>query len=73
VRVRLAQYQQTPADKALLLNMAQTCLRLAEQIEGRDLNKPVRKYSWLSGNIKMYQFRSRNFPAGTLGSAKPGR
>jgi hypothetical protein len=37
---RLVQNQQTPADKALLLNMAQTCLRLAEQIEGRDLNKP---------------------------------
>ena len=38
--VRLAQNAQNPADKALLLKMAETWLRLAEQAEGRESKKP---------------------------------
>ena len=38
--VRLAQNAQNPADKALLLKMAETWLRLAEQAEGREFKKP---------------------------------
>jgi hypothetical protein len=39
--VRLAQNAQNPADKALLLKMAETWLRLAEQAEGRESKKPA--------------------------------
>jgi hypothetical protein len=38
--VRLAQNSQNPADKALLLKMAETWLRLAEQAEGRESKDP---------------------------------
>jgi hypothetical protein len=38
--VRLAQNAQNPADKALLLKMAETWLRLAEQTEGRESKDP---------------------------------
>jgi hypothetical protein len=38
--VRLAQNAQNPADKALLLKMAETWLRLAEQAEGRESKDP---------------------------------
>ena len=37
--VRLAQNAQNPADKALLLKMAETWLRLAEQAEGPGIQK----------------------------------
>ncbi len=39
--VRLAQNAQNPADKALLLKMAETWLRLAEQAKGREPKKPA--------------------------------
>jgi hypothetical protein len=39
--VRLTQNAQNPADKALLLKMAETWLRLAEQAEGRESKKPA--------------------------------
>ena len=39
--VRLAQNAQNPADKALLLKMAETWLRLAEQAEGRESENPA--------------------------------
>ncbi|HEY7244821.1 MAG TPA: hypothetical protein VH678_13180 [Xanthobacteraceae bacterium] len=38
--VRLAQNARSPTDKALLLKMAETWLRLAEQAEGRESSKP---------------------------------
>ena len=38
--VRLAQNAQNPADKALLLKMTETWLRLVEQAEGRESKKP---------------------------------
>jgi hypothetical protein len=38
--VRLAQSAQTSGDKALLLRMAESWLRLAEQAEKREQKKP---------------------------------
>jgi len=38
--VRLAQAAQSPSDKALLLRMAESWLRLAEQAESRGQKKP---------------------------------
>ena len=38
--VRLAQNTQSPGDKALLLRMAESWLRLAEQAETRQREKP---------------------------------
>jgi hypothetical protein len=38
--VRLAQNAQNPTDKALLLRMAESWLRLAEQAETRERTKP---------------------------------
>jgi hypothetical protein len=38
--VRLAQDAQSPSDKALLLRMAESWLRLAEQAEKREQKKP---------------------------------
>jgi hypothetical protein len=38
--VRLAQQTQSQSDKALLLRMAETWLRLAEQAENRGRKKP---------------------------------
>jgi hypothetical protein len=38
--VRLAQNAQNPSDKALLLRMAESWLRLARQAESREQKKP---------------------------------